>query len=350
MFEHKLRITAKFTLKGFFGKGATLHHAFTLKKTIQLAGYALGIFFFVYSFLQVQWPDFITSIKNIEPLWVATMATFFLLSMFLRSMRWHVITALPWSNAGKIWEATAMGYLGTAIYPAKAGDVLKSIRLQQLTGISNTEALISTIIDRLFDGLALCGLLLILIITAGKQLNLSGVIWLVAAAVLLALVIISIYSISGYRLERLFSSFASKNKTGKWLNQVYHHSLSAVRLLKSPRLLSSCFIIQLVITLFDILACWALFYAFGWKDLSLFPAMMVLAYLAAAFSLPSTPGYIGVYQIASILALKHFGINESEAVAYGTLFQTITFILFVTAGIQAKCIKSEKYIRLTDKA
>lgn len=320
-------------------RSTTLTQPSTLKKIIKLAGYTLGIFFFAYSFSQVAWNEFIHAIRNIEPAWVAIMVTTFLLSMFLRCIRWHIITVLPWSDLKKVWEATAIGYLGTAIYPAKAGDILKSIRLQQLTGISHTEALLSTVIDRLFDGLALCGLLAILVIAWGKQLNLNVFIWIVAVGFIFGLVIIALYSINGYRLERLFSMLETKNKIGKWLYKTYHHSLEGVRLLKSPKLICSCLTIQAFITLFDILACWLLFYAFGWKELSLFPAMIMLAYLAAAFSLPSTPGYIGVYQIASIFALSNFGIGESEAVAYGTIFQTITFILFVTVGIQAKLLK-----------
>lgn len=320
-----------------------------MKKIIKFSGYILGIFFFVYSFSQVQWSDFTSSIKNVAAPWITIMAASFLFSMFLRSIRWQIITGLPWVNLSKVWEATAIGYLGTAIYPAKAGDILKSIRLQQLTGISNTEALMSTLIDRLFDGLALCGLLAILVIAWGKQLHLNFVIWIVAACFILGLFVIALYSVSGHRLERLFSFLATKSKIGTRLNQIYQQSLTAVHLLRSPKLLCSCLTVQILITVFDVLACWFLFYAFGWKELSLLPAIIMLAYLAAAFSLPSTPGYIGVYQIASIFALKNFGISESEAVAYGTVFQTITFVLFVSVGIQAKLRSTKKYIRLADE-
>ncbi|KTD69651.1 MULTISPECIES: lysylphosphatidylglycerol synthase transmembrane domain-containing protein [Legionella] len=320
-----------------------------MKKILKFSGYILGIFFFAYSFSQVQWSDFISSIKNVATPWIAIMAASFLLSMFLRSVRWHIITGLPWINMSKVWEATAIGYLGTAIYPAKAGDILKSIRLQQLTGISNTEALMSTLIDRLFDGLALCGILAILVIAWGKQLNLNFVVWIIAACFILGLFVIALYSVSGHRLERFFTSLATQSKVGTRLNQIYQQSLTAVHLLKSPKLLCSCLTIQILITLFDILACWFLFYAFGWKELSLLPAIIMLAYLAAAFSLPSTPGYIGVYQIASIFALRGFGISESEAVAYGTIFQTITFVLFVSVGIQTKLRRPKKYMQLADE-
>ena len=47
----------------------------------------------------------------------------------------------------------------------------------------------------------------------------------------------------------------------------------------------------------------------------------MLVFLALGTSLPSAPGYAGVYQIACVLALALFGIGESPAVAYSIILQ-----------------------------
>jgi len=59
---------------------------------------------------------------------------------------------------------------------------------------------------------------------------------------------------------------------------------------------------------------------------------VVLVYIAAAASLPSSPGYVGVYQIATLFALRPFGIDDSSSVAYGTVLQVLTLILFICSG------------------
>ncbi|KTD25428.1 Uncharacterised protein family (UPF0104) [Legionella lansingensis] len=300
----------------------------------------------MYSFEQVRWHDFINCIKHIEIKWVLLMAAALAISMFLRSIRWQIITRLPWSEVGRVWEASCIGYLGTAIYPAKAGDVLKIVRLQKLTGISSGEAVVSTVVDRILDGLALCVLLCILLLAWGKQLLIGSGIWWIAIGFILAFLIVAFYCLNGHRLERFFLWLAEKNVLGRGLNQIYQQSMRGMNLLRSPQLIFPCLLLQTLITLFDVMACWFLFHAFGWKEMSLLPALVMLVYLAAAFSLPSTPGYIGVYQVASIFALSLFGIGESEAVAYGTIFQTVAFILFVGVGLKAQFWKAERALHL----
>jgi uncharacterized protein (TIRG00374 family) len=312
-----------------------------MKKFITFTGFLLGGFFLIYACWQVKWSEFINSIANIKVAWVLMMAATFALSMFLRSIRWQIITRLPWSYMAKVWEATCIGYLGTAIYPAKAGDVLKVMRLQKITGIGAIKAIISAIFDRVLDGLALCVLLGILLAAWGRQFNLTLGIWIIAGVFLLLFLIITFYCAGGHRLKSFFSWIAAKGAAGKWLNRLYQQSLAGVHLLELSKIIIPCLLIQVFITIFDVLACWLLFCAFGWK-LSLLPAVVMLVYLAAAFCLPSTPGYVGVYQVASIFALGLFGINESEAVAYGTIFQAIAFILFAGVGLQAQFGKSRR--------
>jgi len=53
----------------------------------------------------------------------------------------------------------------------------------------------------------------------------------------------------------------------------------------------------------------------------------------AAASLPSSPGYVGVYQIAALFALRPYGIDASASVAYGTILQVLTLVLFIGSGL-----------------
>lgn len=74
--------------------------------------------------------------------------------------------------------------------------------------------------------------------------------------------------------------------------------------------------------------------SFGWA-LPFMVGVVVLVYIAAAASLPSSPGYVGVYQIATLFALRPYGIDDSVSVAYGTVLQVLTLILFIGSGLWA---------------
>lgn len=305
-----------------------------MKRSVRLAGYLLGVFFLVWSFSLVNWDSFLFALTTVQPLWIALSAAALFLSMLLRSVRWHILTGLPWQDQPKIWEATCIGYLGTAIYPARAGDVMRMLRLQKLTGMGGGLAIGSGVIDRILEGLGLCCLLLLLLLSwkVGPEARqaLIGVALLFVVAALSA----TLFVVSGHRLQILFERLSLMGSWGLRLERWYEQSLAGLQVLRSPRRLVLAFIVQGLVSMLDILACWLLTQSFGW-ELPFMVSVVVLVYIAAAASLPSSPGYVGVYQIATLFALRPYGIDDTASVAYGTLLQVLTLILFISAGMWA---------------
>ena len=54
-------------------------------------------------------------------------------------------------------------------------------------------------------------------------------------------------------------------------------------------------------------------------------ALLLLAGLGIGSSLPSTPGYIGVYQFVAVTILTPFGISRDAALAYIFVFQAVGY-------------------------
>lgn len=299
---------------------------------MRILGLILGIIFLTWSFSLVNWDAFLLALTSVKPLWIALSATSLLLSMFLRSIRWHILTGLPSRDQPKVWEATCIGYLGNAIYPARAGDVMRMLRLQQLTGLGGGLAIGSGVIDRILEGLGLCALLLILLLSSKVGLEARQGLFAVAFLFLAAAAVAVGFVMSGHRLRALFEHQLFLGKWGARLKRWYEECLSGLQVLRSPRRLILAFAVQGMVSLFDILACWFLIQSFGWV-LPFMAGVVVLVYIAAAASLPSSPGYIGVYQIAALFALRPYGIDASASVAYGTIMQVLTLILFIGSGL-----------------
>lgn len=306
-----------------------------MKKTAGVAGFVVGGLFLAFAFYQVSWGAFLDTVEAIRVGWVAMAAIALLLSMFLRSVRWQLVTGLPWADWPRVWEAACIGYLGTAIYPARAGDFLRIFRLQQLTGIGGGLAIGSAAVDRILDGLALCALLLVMALAWGSRFHAQQGVLVVAMFFLGAAGGIALFVIRGHWFQGLFQRVATLNRVGERLDRWYQQSLAGLQILRSPRRVFLVFFVQGLVTFLDVLACWWLFRVFGWNHLPFTAAVVVLIYLAAAFSLPSSPGYVGVYQIATLFALRTFEIEESAAVAYGTVFQVVSLASFVGVGAWA---------------
>jgi uncharacterized membrane protein YbhN (UPF0104 family) len=61
--------------------------------------------------------------------------------------------------------------------------------------------------------------------------------------------------------------------------------------------------------------------------------LLLLAGLALASSAPSTPGYVGVYQIVAVGILPAFGISKSDAIAYILVLQGLSYVVYIFWGL-----------------
>jgi hypothetical protein len=55
-------------------------------------------------------------------------------------------------------------------------------------------------------------------------------------------------------------------------------------------------------------------------------AMVVLAALGLSSAMPSTPGYVGVFQFVAVTVLKPFGIDQEAAIAWVLLYQAVGYV------------------------
>jgi uncharacterized membrane protein YbhN (UPF0104 family) len=100
---------------------------------------------------------------------------------------------------------------------------------------------------------------------------------------------------------------------------------------RNPRTAVGLFVCTAAAITVDCGACWMLFRAFGW-DVPATAAMRMEFGFAVAGSLPSAPGYLGVYQAAAVLTLSLYGIEQSAAVLYAFALQFTVLGVFLLLG------------------
>lgn len=62
-------------------------------------------------------------------------------------------------------------------------------------------------------------------------------------------------------------------------------------------------------------------------------AFVLLAALGLSSAIPSTPGYVGVYQLVAVTTLVPFGVSQADALAYILISQIINFLVVVFWGL-----------------
>ncbi len=69
------------------------------------------------------------------------------------------------------------------------------------------------------------------------------------------------------------------------------------------------------------------------RPLNLGQALILLAALGLSSAIPSTPGYVGVYQFVAVTILVPFGFLRSEALAYILISQVVGYLQYGFWGL-----------------
>jgi uncharacterized protein (TIRG00374 family) len=131
-------------------------------------------------------------------------------------------------------------------------------------------------------------------------------------------------------LVRRLSSFLA----GHWSERIprwYAQLLEACGELVNPRRLVRTIAFTVLAYCVDYAIFWLFLRAFDWS-LPVHAAMTIGVLLAIGSMLPAAPGYIGIYQVACVLALAPYGIGESSALAYSVVAQGATLLVIGVLG------------------
>jgi uncharacterized protein (TIRG00374 family) len=255
----------------------------------------------------------------------------------LRSVRWKILL-----NAEKkipqltVFWGMAAGYLGNALLPARAGELIRSVLVGQKAQISKSYVLATALTERLFDALAL---VLIGFATVGQfsfaaswlmgALNAMLVVGLSGAALLLVapllekplLAFLSWLPLPG-RLKSLAVDFARRFLLG---TRAFQHPGRALGFAA----------LTLIIWIGEGTLAGLTARAFG-LTLSLPAGLLFIAALGLSSAIPSTPGYVGVYQFIAVAVLTPLGFSRNEALTYILAVQAISYVqclLWGTLGL-----------------
>ena len=69
------------------------------------------------------------------------------------------------------------------------------------------------------------------------------------------------------------------------------------------------------------------------QTLSLGQALILLSALGLSSAVPSTPGYVGVYQFVAVAVLVPFGFSRSDALAYILISQILGYLVVSFWGL-----------------
>jgi len=276
--------------------------------------------------------EFQHTIKQINYLWWLFSALIYLFAFFPRGLRWQLmlstIKKVPLADSTQV---VVLGYAANNLLPFRLGEIVRAYIMGNKNSISKITCLGSIVAERVIDGIVivcLLGMSMILLTSTIQQTEAlkqifftSGIIFLSAVFLL---ILILIYSKTILKIGKRFFGQSEQAFLEKIVN--------SLNFLRTKRILFQTLLLSIFVWLIEGAMFALVLWVMGFKN----PVAMgyfCLGIVNLGILLPSAPGYIGVYQAASVFAFLALGYSESAGLAYGLLIHTAQYIPITLIGI-----------------
>jgi uncharacterized protein (TIRG00374 family) len=266
----------------------------------------------------------------------------YFVGVWARAWRWHYLLRplkrIPLRTA---FPVVAIGYMGNNIYPARAGEVLRSYVLRRKEDVPMSASLATIVVERAFDGIVMLGFVFLNLPELARVTADSGLVGdirslaIVGAAVfLLAVLAFLLMAAHPARAERAVTWLVQRLLPPAWRSRAEdlgHRFLSGLGSLRSGGDTLMVLCTSIVIWLFETLKYWLVMHAFPFQ-VSFFALMLMNGIVNLATTIPSAPGYLGTFDAPGIAVLVAYGVDRATAAGYTLVLHAALWLPITLLG------------------
>lgn len=256
----------------------------------------------------------------------------FLLSLLARGMAWRTLLQEQ-ARFSKLFFTINEGYLLNNILPFRLGEIGRAFLLSRTTPLTFWEVFPTILIERAFDVFFSVGMLL------STLPFVFGAPWAFqAAAAAGAIVLVGLISLHllGRRRERALAMYAQLSARWSFLRFIGQERLraffSGLAALTDLGRFSNALVWMALVWALTLAEYYLVLLAFV-PQARLHWGAFGLGLTALGVAVPSSPGYVGVFEASLVGALALFNVDPSVAFAYAITVHLLYFL--ITAGLGA---------------
>ena len=299
-----------------------------------LLGFAVSFLFFYLAVRNVEWAGVLFVLKGIAPGFLFLTILFLFGSILIRAFLWKGLMThkkkISWLSS---FESIIIGYMGNNILPLRMGELMRAYVVEKKEGLSKSLVLASIILERLLDLLSLLFFFsaLLLAMPLAEWLVLSGGL----VFVFLVLMIILIYFLASdpgrlssqmMKLFRYFPVWISE-KAGRMV----HSFIEGLALIKGKSQAVKAILLSLLSWFFMTLSFYFCMEAFG-MALPLTAPLLLMVVLNIGVMIPSSPGFIGIFQYLCVVSLSFFAVSKESALAFSIILHASQYVPVTLLG------------------
>lgn len=274
-----------------------------MRLVVGLAGAAISLTCVWLAFRLVPLPELAQALLSANYWWLLPAMIAQLLATLARTRRWQLLLLGKVGLADAFW-ALMIGLLGNNLLPLRAGEAARAVVLNQRTGVPLAQIAGSVVLERSLDVLVILGLLVVLLpLMQVPAVAIAAAAALGAALTAVAVLLVSVVWFPNVS-DRLLGVLTARlpARLGGQVIERWHQLLAGFATLRDPRL-------ALPVAGWSILS-WAGTVGLCWSVLeavvpgsSLLEASFTTVAISLGISVPSSPGYLGVFQYVAQQAL-----------------------------------------------
>jgi len=272
--------------------------------------------------------------------WVVPAVAVAPLGLWARAIRWRYLFP-PGSEPPGLVAANMIGYMVNNVLPLRAGELVRvyiaarrldTRRARGTFGDNLWLAGTTLIIERVLDSIILVLLMavLVFVIPVPRALQYAAGVMLaidVLAAAILASLIVSPERSRRWRARATLRWPPLQARAATALETF----LRGLEGLRAPAHRGPLVAWTLLAWVLPAVGAWTLLWAVH-LDLPLIAGCTVLTFVGFGVSIPSAPGYVGVWHAAAVLALSVFGVSQATAIGYAILYHASQFVPITLIG------------------
>jgi len=276
----------------------------------------------------------VKSLKGLKYHYLLLTILFFFVSLLSRAFLWRCIfVPIKRVKILHLFQAIIIGYAANNVLPARAGEFVRAYAIGRSEQLRKSIVFGTIIVERLFD------LLSLLIFSGFVSLYIvlpdfiRVGIYFICTLLLCVLVLI----IFGLRTDSLllkivfFMTGFVPRRIRPWLDERIELLWSSFEIFKTKER-------NLYILMFSLTAWISMAVAmyFGLRSFSLglpfYAPVLLLVILNIGVIIPSSPGFIGVFQYLCVLSLSYFNIEKSLALSFSFVLHALEYVPITLLG------------------
>ena len=275
---------------------------------------------------------------------LASLPVYFL-GLWVRTVRWqYLLRPVKRVTALRLYPVVIIGLMGNNLLPARAGELARAYVLGERERISKTTSLGTIAVDRLFDGITLIPMMLIVAAFAGhgttfpvgfgKELTFAGlgIVMSIFFGIAMAILFYLALSSNGRDfLHRMVHRFAPR-RVKPHVERLLHSFFDGLRALRNPLDLGVAWLMSSISWTLEATMYYMVALAFGIHE-PFYVFLLLTATANLAIAIIASQGGVGPFELVVSRTLVSFGVTTEVASAYAIGLHAILLLPIVAMGL-----------------